>query len=480
MNRTPMIRLAMMLLTGIYSALLPAFADDVNPQEQLFIYELNRARNDPVRFQLEHSTVVTADFSTVASQMPLALNAALNEAARARATEMVTNGYCMHQSFVTGRWPNQIARDHGYPLPADFSNDVNNIESIYCATGPITIMNTIVEDGLAALLEDDGINPPGHRLHLLAIDPFFQDNREIGCGIMSILGVFNGANGARSRIAVQTAQVDPTNLFLTGVAYRDANGNSRYDLGEGLGAVSVSDGVSTVLTRPTGGWAIQVAPGTYDVHAAGGQFSGIASAQVTVVDKNIEVDFQSGNDQGEVDFANQTPIVTPVIRDLAVTKLKAPKRITSASSSINIAGSISVSIQNLSPNNATISDMATLENLVTVRVQSLGACPDLVPVLQTPKHPFPITLTPKKKLTVVLRVTYDCANDPLATDKTMSHNDYRTLATIHADALTGKADTNPENDACPRGPHGLNKGCGSKNPVTKQLGGEVLTDVVGP
>jgi hypothetical protein len=41
-------------------------------QEQLLIYELNRARNNPARFDQENNLV--ADLSGVASQPPLAVN----------------------------------------------------------------------------------------------------------------------------------------------------------------------------------------------------------------------------------------------------------------------------------------------------------------------------------------------------------------------------------------------------------------------
>jgi uncharacterized repeat protein (TIGR01451 family) len=591
-------RAAMLLLTGIGCALLPAFADDVNPQEQLLIYELNRARNDPIRFQTEHSNIVTVDLSGVAAQMPLALNAALNESARFRADEMVTNNYCMHQSAVTGRWPNYIARSFGYPLPAFYPDDNNYIESIFCEYGPISVTNTVAEDGLAALIEDDGIDPPGHRIQLLATDPFFQDNREIGCGISSMAVVISGQNAGRSRISVQTAQASSTNLFLTGVVYNDVNGNFRYDLGEGLGDVTVDNGVTSVLTRKTGGWAIQVSPGTYQLLASGGAFSGVASAQVTVVDKNIEIDFQSGNDQGEVDFANQSSnadlsltqtdapdparvddnltyvltirnngpsmatgviltdnlpagvvftsatsdrgpcvqsngvvtcdlgsltskataktlivvvpgiatqicntasvtgneadpvptnntattcsVVIPPVHDLAVTKIRAPKKLVFATTNSSVAATIAVSIQNLSPHSETITDLGMLSNLVTVAVQSLGGCPDIVPVVQAPKPAFPVILKPKKKLTVVFRATYNCINDSLPTDKTTAHNDYRTIATVHHAALNGKPDSNPVNDVCPRGPNGADKGCGNKDPVTKLLGGDVFTDIIGP
>src|SRR5262249_46987567 len=152
-------------------------------QEQLLIYELNRARNNPARYQTEHSGIVTADLSSVAAQMPLALNANLDASARFRADEMVTNNYCAHQSAGTGLWPNPIARGFGYPLPAFYPDTNNYIEAVFCESGHTSLTNTLAEDSLAFLIEDDGHNPPSNRNQLLAIDPFFQANREIGTGI---------------------------------------------------------------------------------------------------------------------------------------------------------------------------------------------------------------------------------------------------------------------------------------------------------
>ena len=412
----------------------------------------------------------------------------------------------------------------------------------------------------------------------------------------------------RARLAVETAQVMTNNLFLTGVVYSDANLNFRYDLDEGLGGVTISDGVTNaVLSGAAGGWAMPVTPGAYTVIASGGPFSGVASAQVVVVDKNIEIDFSSGNNLGEVDFSNQiahadlsvtktdapdpvtlganltytitvrnngpnaatgvtmtdtlpddvtfvsaastrgsctqaagivtcdlgvladgvsartTIVVTPTatnqicntasvaanesdpvstnnaatacttiklpIHDLAVVTMTAPKKITLSAKVTNVVGKFSVTIQNRSDHAETIPSLATLTNLITLVVHTLGACPDITGVMVAPKTKFPITLASKKKLTVAFVANFNCANDPLATSKTAAHNDYRTVATVHHDALPGGApDSHPEDDDCPHAalPGGIDpnpdgtirdNGCGGKNP-DGTLGADVFTDVV--
>jgi hypothetical protein len=475
--------IAVAMIAGFW----PVLADDVNPQEQLLIYELNRARNNPVRYQTEHSGIVTADLSSVAAQMPLALNADLDASARFRADEMVTNNYCAYQSAVTGLWPNQIARNFGYQLPASYPDTNNYIEAVHCEFGPTTFANTLAEDSLASLIEDEGNSTLGNRIQLLAIDPFFQANREIGTGISTVATTITGHAGISARIAIETAQVNASDLFLTGVVYADANGNRRYDLNEGLGNVTIGNGVTSVVSRAAGGWSIPVTSGVYTLMASGGTFSGVATAQVNVVNANVEIDFASGNSAGEVDFTNQ--VVAPPVHDLAVVKLKAPKKIALSATTTSKVGKFSVSIQNRSPHNEVIPDLPTLSNLVSVSVQSLSNCPSFFATPLPPKAPFPITLLPKKKLTIAFTGNFSCANDPLATSSTAAHNDYRNVAHVNHAALPGGiADTHTADDDCPHAPlpggvdpnpDGKIKdgGCGGKNP-DGSLGADVFTDVV--
>ena len=68
-----------------------------------------------------------------------------------------------------------MVRDQGYKLPSYFPDDNNYVESI--AAGTSTPAST-----LSLLIVDQGLNPPGHRNHLLGIDDFNVDNREIGVG----------------------------------------------------------------------------------------------------------------------------------------------------------------------------------------------------------------------------------------------------------------------------------------------------------
>jgi uncharacterized repeat protein (TIGR01451 family) len=188
-----------------------------------------------------------------------------------------------------------------------------------------------------------------------------------------------------------------------------------------------------------------------------------------------EVDLNPANNTA----TNITQVFTvpPPPHDLALVKLKAPKKIKLSEKTPSKVGKFKVTIQNLGPQAETIPDVATLDALVTVEVETLGTnCASFTATLVPPKESFPIDLVPNKKLNLSYQATFDCANDPLATSKTEAHNDYQTVATVDLSAL-GEVDTTPSNDTCPRPPSGSDPGCGNKDKATKQLGADVLTDV---
>ena len=175
-------------------------------------------------------------------------------------------------------------------------------------------------------------------------------------------------------------------------------------------------------------------------------------------------------------FTATQAAAVPVPHDLAVIKLKAPKKIALSTKTTSKIGKFGVTIQNLGPQTETIPDPVTLGELVSVEIETLGTnCSSFAATLTPPKASFPLTLAPKKKLNLAYTATFDCANDPLASSKTALHNDYRTIVTIDLSAI-GEADSTTTNDTCPRPPSGSDPGCGNKT-STGALGGDVLIDV---
>ncbi len=295
------VRAAWIVVSLLAAASAAAAQQNPAANEQLLIYEVNRARQNPQRYAGEQGLGALLD--GIAPAPPLAVNGNLVQSAGFHAEEMAANNYFAHYSPVSMQWPNQMAINAGYPLP--WPGDQNFIESL--AAG-----YSNVQTALRGLLEDLGVSPPGHRYHLLATGPsqaFWLSHREIGTGFG-----FNMSSTYQRYYAIHTAvrSAGPT-LFLTGVVYNDANANGRFDLNEGLGGVTVSAGAAMTTTNPAGGWSIPIAAGGHTVTATGGGFSGTSTATVSVSSANVEIDFESGTPAGEVNFANQGGAVIPPV-----------------------------------------------------------------------------------------------------------------------------------------------------------------------
>lgn len=279
-------------------ALTFILAQDPAADEQAFIYELNRARNNPQRYASENGLGSLLD--GIAATPPLAVNMNLLASSGFKAVEMATNDYFAHQSAVTGDWPNKIERDNGYLLNTGLIDGANNVESLAAGT-TVTALQA-----LRMLLEDAGVSPPGHRYHLLATGPgasFWLQHVEIGVG-----HAFNGSSTYDNYYAIHTGYRNSNPAWITGVVYNDANANGRYDQGEGIAGVTVTaTGPSTlnVTSNAAGGWSIQAGAGSWTVTATGGTFVGTSTGNVTVASDNVEVDFESGTAAAEVGFANQ-------------------------------------------------------------------------------------------------------------------------------------------------------------------------------
>ena len=264
----------------------------VTAEEQLFVYLLNRARANPVAYQQEASIPLSVvDLSTVTPRQPLAINTQLFSSAQVHADDMAQNNYFAHQSPITNAWPNKLARDAGYPLPGAWADDANYIESIGAG-------HRGAAELLKEFIQDIGIPDAGHRVHLMGIGDFHSDNNEIGVGY-----AFNFVSQYRDYWAVHATYSNPSDQFLTGVVFADANSNGRYDLNEGLAGVNISAGAFQTTTNAAGGWAIKVPDGQYTVSASGGGFIGSSALDTTVEGQSVEVDFASNLPGGWVDFS---------------------------------------------------------------------------------------------------------------------------------------------------------------------------------
>jgi uncharacterized repeat protein (TIGR01451 family) len=172
------------------------------------------------------------------------------------------------------------------------------------------------------------------------------------------------------------------------------------------------------------------------------------------------------------------------VRDLAIVKVSGPKSVTLKPGTAPKPSRVKVVLQNQAPQAATVPDLATLQALVILAIESLGACPAPAAALEPPKK-LPVTLKPKARLTVSFAVTFTCASDPV---KSVS-GDYHLRADVNTAALGGGADADPVDDICPRtvtppfrvdpNPDGSlrDKGCGTKKP-DGTFGAPIVVDAI--
>lgn len=265
-------------------------------EEQLYLEYLNRMRANPVAesqrlatttdpnvltayatFQVDLN-LMQAEFGTNPAVPPLAMNLALLNAARWHSGDMFTNQYQGHfqTNGTTVLSPGDRITAKGYNYSSYGENVFAYADSVF--------------QGHAAFAVDWGgptggmQDPPGHRDNMFS--PSF---REVG------IGVVDGSNGS---VGPQLVTQDlgsqiGTPTFITGVVYFDLNGNGFYDVGEGMGGVTVNTSGSTyyAVTADSGGYTLPVSSnGNYTVTFTGPGLSN--QSRVTIAGlKNAKLDY---------------------------------------------------------------------------------------------------------------------------------------------------------------------------------------------
>jgi len=249
------------------------------------LYQLNGARWDPAGYA-EASGI---DLQGTLPRPPLANNSQLTDSAAFKADEIAEYGYFAHQSPVTGMWPNELARDWGYALPAPFPDDTNNIESLHSGSPvPFNVLGSFAAS-------------PSHRDHIFG-QGWFGTHLEVGVGRSAVENVW----------AIHTAYREGAGVFLTGTVFDDLDGDGAMDSGEGLPGVTVTAGGLLTITNAGGGYSIEIPAGKYTIAvSAGDGFEVTSTASIRVAGYNVNADFISG-------------VSRPVVRDYQLCRGREP------------------------------------------------------------------------------------------------------------------------------------------------------------
>ncbi|MEY2428983.1 MAG: hypothetical protein QOJ40_1868 [Verrucomicrobiota bacterium] len=265
-------------------------------EEQLYLEYINRSRANPsaegarlaattdpqvlaaYAFFGVDLSLMQSEFNTNPPVPPLAMNVQLMTAARWHSGNMFTNQYQGHNQ-TNGA----IVMDPGNRLSTNGYNWVTWGENVYSYAESVFY-------GHAGLNVDWGPGtggmqtPPGHRdnIHNATF-------REVG------IGVFDGVNGTvgPQLVTQDFATKSGAVPLITGVVYYDFNANNFYDLGEGIGGVTVvvSGTSNTTVTADSGGYTVPVyTNGNYTLAFSA---PGLATTQrVAVIStlKNVKID----------------------------------------------------------------------------------------------------------------------------------------------------------------------------------------------
>jgi len=297
------------------------------PAEQYMLELVNRARSNP---QAEARRLLAAEqsdpaLSNVLAYLgpngfegvlgaykplpPLAFNDRLISAARAHDSAMLAANDQVHsaQGFLTDATVAHAADGRAY-YPTGAASWATG-ENIYANTGSPNPSATAEVDYLEAAFLIDWGNPSfGHLKNIMAPGPGAGVSgghppfTEIGIGIMT-----DATPTTPSPTGVDVGPVLVTqefgwrqgNAFLTGVAYTDASSDHFYKPGEGLGGATITavgrnqQGTFRVQTWASGGYSLQLPPGTYTVTATG-NVPAPRSAVVTIGQDNVGWDIACG------------------------------------------------------------------------------------------------------------------------------------------------------------------------------------------
>jgi Ca2+-binding RTX toxin-like protein len=261
--------------------------------EQYMLELINRARANPAaeaaRLGIDLNEGLSAGTITTTAKQPLAMNANLVYAIRNHVTWLRVNSLFQHEGSG-GSTPQSRMTGAGYSLSGNYGTAENLGLTLGSTVGDLAARTRTLYQNLFI---DAGVSGRGHRTNL-----FNGAMEEIGVGIATGDYSYQG-HSYTAIIAGQDFAYRPGNSFLTGVVYEDKIAPDEfYSPGEGLEnytitATNAAGASYTALSSITGGYSMQLPPGTYQVSARGPSGNRVAKfADVVVSTQNVKRDFE--------------------------------------------------------------------------------------------------------------------------------------------------------------------------------------------
>jgi hypothetical protein len=210
-----------------------------------------------------------------AGAQPLAFDNDLSEAAEGHDQWMLATDIFSHTG-AGGSSPTTRMKSAGYTLTGSWATG----ENIAWATtrAPTGYVDEV------KLLHTNLMNSSGHRANILN-----PDFREVGLGFE--VGDYKGRSSA---FVTEDFGKTGSDLFLTGVAFDDKDGDHFYDPGEGLGAITVtaknaSGQTFKTTTSAAGGYDLALKAGAYTVTYSGANIA-TSTQTATIGTKDVKRD----------------------------------------------------------------------------------------------------------------------------------------------------------------------------------------------
>lgn len=247
----------------------------VSAAEQYLLELINRARLDPqaeaARYGLSLNAGLAAGTISGTPVQVLAHNTQLEQAAIDHSEWMLATDTFSHDG-IGGTNPGDRIEAAGYELRGSWTWRENLAWT--GSTGAIDLAQA-VEDHHEGLYRS-----AGHR-----VNTFASDIREIGVGQVEGRFTHEGNTFNASMLTLNFASTG-AEVFVTGVAYTDTDGDDFYSIGEGQSGLQITADGGTAITAGAGGY--QVAVGRDDA-------VGVTVSQGGTTLATLTVDTSSGN-----------------------------------------------------------------------------------------------------------------------------------------------------------------------------------------